>query len=325
MEVENFLRSSFFKGLKTNINMCWEPSEQCGLPAINAHSIQDAKVLEILNRDGHVIMPRERIRQKGEAFNADFEDVGRNEASTFKGLCGKHDKEIFAPIDDFEITLSNPQQLFLVAYRSVLKKLHSLVSIAMQTQKLHEDQVKVGRATNNSNDQVLNIVNNNFVRAAGAYEYKRQLDDAYLNKDYKKLIHKTFAIKHRTPTIAVSAFYWLGHRIIDNSRVPWVILNVFPKADETYVVYSCVEKDEKEVSLEIKEILNSSPKRKTWLLSKSIIEATENFVVSPKFWDSLPKAKRETIVGFYQDTLLDRKVFKGDIRDLCLFQPSYKK
>ena len=127
------------------------------------------------------------------------------------------------------------------------------------------------------------------------------------------------------PTIAVSAFYLLGHRIIDNSRVPWVILNVFPKADETYVIYSCVEKDEKEVSLEIKEILNSSPKRKMWLLSKSIIETTENFVISPKFWDSLSKEKRQAIISFYQDTLLEGKVFKGDIRDLCLFQASYKK
>lgn len=305
--------------------MCWEPTEECRFPAIRAHSIQDSKVLEIINRDGHVIMPRERIQQKGEAFNLDFEDVGRNEASTFDGLCSKHDKEIFSPIDDFEITLSNPQQLFLVAYRSVLKKLHSLSLDAVRVQNLHEDQVKVGRATKNPDDPVLNIVEMHFVRAAGAYEYKRQLDQAYLNKNYKILIHNTFSIKHKMPTIAVSAFYWLGHRIVDSSRVPWVSLNVFPKADETYVIYSYMEEDEKAVSLEIKDILNSSPKRKMWLLSKSIIETTENFVVSPKFWDSLSKEKRETIISFYQNTLLEGKLFEGDIRDLCLFQASYKK
>jgi hypothetical protein len=313
MEVENLLRSSFFKRLKTSINKCWEPTEQCRLPAINAHSIQDKKVLELLTLDGKVIVPRERIEQKGEAFNLDFENIGHDEASTFYGLCSKHDSE------------SNPQQLFLIAYRSVLKKLHTLSLEAVRMQKIHEDQVKVGRATTNPSDPVLNMVVACFTRAAGAHEYKRKLDNAYLNKHYKILTHKTFSIKHKMPTVAVSAFYFLGHRMLDNTHVPWVILNVFPKVDETSVIYSCTEEDEKIVSLEIKEILNSSPKRRTWLLSKAIIEATENFVVSPKFWNSLSKEKRQAIISFYQDTLLEGKDFKGDIRDLCLFQVSYKK
>ncbi len=324
MDTDNFLKSSFFKNLKTDLDRCWEPTETCNSVPIKAHSIQNSRVLDLISHNGHVIMPKERIEQKGKAFALNFGEVGRNDASTFNGLCEKHDKELFSPIDDLEIELNNYQQLFLLAYRSVLKKLYSLSLAAVKIQKIYDDQVKAGRATQNTNDPSLNITMIQFIRAYGAYVYKRQLDQAYINKEYDLLNHDAFSFRHKRPTIAVSAFYWLEIQKQNNGQVPWIVLNVFPKTNETCVVYSYIKEDAQYVKVETRNILNSSIKRKLQWLSKSIIESTENFALSPSFWDSLSKQKRQTIISFYRDTLIEKKPFDGDIRDLCLFEISYK-
>ncbi len=142
MDVKSFLKGSFFKSIKTNLKNCWPPNGSCNSKPIKAHSIQNSRVLELLNSNGHLIMPQEKFVHKGEIPIVGFSEIGRNEASTFTGLCGTHDKEIFAPIDDFELDLNNSQQLFLLAYRSIIKKMHSLALSMLMVEKIYEDQVK---------------------------------------------------------------------------------------------------------------------------------------------------------------------------------------
>lgn len=263
MDTENFLKSSLFNTLKTNINRCWEPSENCTVKSIKAHSIQNSKVLDLLCLDGQLIMPQEEFKKGGEIHQADFSEVGHKKASTFTGLCGKHDNEIFAPIDDFEISLNNDKQLFLLVYRSVLKKFHSLSLAAVSTQKIYNDQVKVGRATKNRSDPSLKFSSYQWVKAYGAYLYKRILDEAYLAETYQTLHHDTFSFKHRRPTIAVSAFYWLVIQKPQTFQVPWISLNVFPTYNETHVVFSYLTEDAPYTKKELENFFNSSDKRRS--------------------------------------------------------------
>lgn len=322
MDIDNFLKDSFFKNLKSSDKRCWAPGGNCNSKPINAHSIQNSKVLEILSLDGHVIMPKEKIVHKGEIPIVGFTEIGRGEASTFTGLCQKHDKEIFSPIDDFDIDLDNNQQLFLIAYRSIFKKYHNLVSNAISVNKIYEDQVKVGRATHDPEDLSLNWTMIQYIRAWGAYRYKGIFDGAYLAHQYDIVKHDKFSFKHKRPTVAMSALYWLEIEKPDSAQVPWIALNIFPTQTETHIIFSYLAEDEEYIKSEIQGILNASAKRRLWQVSERIIGASENFVISPTYWNSLSKKKRDTIVTYYQDTLSDKKSFDGDIRNLCLFELS---
>ena len=324
MDADDFLKESFFKNIKITDKRCWAPDGICNLKPINAHSIQNSKVLEILSSNGHVLMPQEKIIDKGEVPIVGFAEIGRSEASTFTGLCGKHDKEIFSPIDDFELELDNDRQLFLIAYRSIFKKYHDLVLSAIRVHRIYEDQVKVGRAEHHPRDLSLNWAIVQDMRAWAAYRYKGVYDDAYLLHRYDIVKHEKFSFKHKKPTIAVSALYWLEIPKPESMQVPWVVLNVVPTENETHVIFSYLTEDADYVKSEISEILNSSLKRRLWLLSKKIIGSSENFVISPTFWSSLSKKKKDSIVTHYRDTLLDKRSFDGDVRNLCLFELSNK-
>ena len=325
MDTNDFLKDSFFKNTKTKLQRCWSPEGSCSSKSIKAHSIQNSRVLDLLNANGQVIMPQEKVVNKGEIPLVGLAEIGRNEASTFTGLCQKHDKEIFSPIDDSEFDINNRQQLFLLAYRSIHKKFHSLSTMAKIVNKIYEDQVRVGRAFHEPKDPSSNWAMIQFIRAHGAYLYKGLYDEAYLKQQYDIVNHDKFSFRHKRPTTAVSSLYWLSISKPNSMQVPWIVLNVVPTKDETHVIFSYTVDDKDYVSSKIKDIFNSSIKRRLWLLSKEIISSSDNFVISPDFWNGLAKKKRDVIITYYRDTLMEENPFSGDIRDLSLFELSNKK
>lgn len=320
MDTNDFLKNSFFKNLNTSLKRCWEPEEICNNEPIKAHSIQNSRVLEMLCSNGHVIMPQEKIVHKGEIPIVGFTEVGRNKASIFTGLCENHDKGIFSPIDDFEMSLDNSQQLFLLAYRSVFKKFYMLSLGAKIANSIYEDQVKVGRAKHKLDDRSSNQVMIHSIRAYNAYQYKKIFDTAYLENQYDVVAHEMFSFKHKKPTVAVSALYWLSIEKPNSFQVPWIVLNVFPTKDKTHVIFSYLFDDTEYVSSAIKDVLNTSLKRRIWSLSETIIRTTDNFVISPVVWNNLSKKRRDSIVTYYRDTLFEGQSYDGNIRNLCLFE-----
>jgi hypothetical protein len=59
-------------------------------------------------------MPRYKI--KGDKRALEFESVGRNQASTFAGLCSQHDNALFKVIDSEPLNVDNDEHLRLVAF-----------------------------------------------------------------------------------------------------------------------------------------------------------------------------------------------------------------
>src|SRR4029077_17430376 len=88
----------FVNAQKRGFDKCLPPSMDCEDEPIRAHSIQNARVLDLVQTDGHVLMPRYKLG-RGE-LKLEFAKVGRNDATTFTGLCAKHDSELFKEIDN---------------------------------------------------------------------------------------------------------------------------------------------------------------------------------------------------------------------------------
>jgi hypothetical protein len=87
----------FFEVQAGKLNRCLEPTLACDKKVIRAHSIQNARVLDLLVENGHVITPQQKMGKNGPDIS--FEKVGRNNASTFSGLCAEHDASLFQILD----------------------------------------------------------------------------------------------------------------------------------------------------------------------------------------------------------------------------------
>ena len=93
--------------------------KNCNEQAINSHVLQKNGILNEIAENGHI-----RISES-DFFKTDlfhFKRVGINQAFSFKGFCTVHDKNIFSPIEDFEIDFENYKSQLLFAYRTLLNE-----------------------------------------------------------------------------------------------------------------------------------------------------------------------------------------------------------
>lgn len=125
----------FTKALKAGYSKCLDPTMQCAETAIKAHTVQNATAMSFIEENGHVSTVRVQLRNGEPACR--FAKVGRNDASTFTGLCGRHDTEMFKPIDTKELSLDDSEQLFLIAWRAVTRELHATLEGASRIQSTY--------------------------------------------------------------------------------------------------------------------------------------------------------------------------------------------
>lgn len=138
----NSLKNYIFQLQKMQNLHCLEPEETCVQSSIRAHSIQNRQVLELLQQEGHVVMPRLQL-DVNSGPKVRFESIGRNKATTFTGLCTQHDAKIFAPIEKNPIDVEDDSHLFLLAYRAVLKETHASMEAALRNQLAFQKKVEL--------------------------------------------------------------------------------------------------------------------------------------------------------------------------------------
>lgn len=101
---------------------------ECERGIIRAHTVGKSGSLRHIARKGHVLGIRPSfsslVRNNGRLVP---EPIGLNLASTFTGFCGRHDGQLFSPIDNRQF-LGSPEQLFLLAYRAFCREQYTKVA-----------------------------------------------------------------------------------------------------------------------------------------------------------------------------------------------------
>ena len=314
----NEFKRRVFELQKLSAQRCLEPSEACFLAPIRAHSIQNAAILEQLSSDGHVIMPK-LTTPSGGKIAVSFKSIGRNQATTFTGLCSKHDQAIFAPIDKGPINACNDEHLFLLVYRSVLRELHAALSGAIKIQLGFQEQVEMGlvRGDVPTRDGLRAV--EHLANAYDSYLYKREYDTAYSERDFGRIEHVRRFEQGWLPTLAVSALFSLDSiRVGDD--VARVGLNVYPSEDGVTVVFSFLRNHAQHIRRFLAPFQAASGDRLLEMVSVRVLNSCENFVIAPRFWSGLDNSKKTAISDFYASTLLtDSDDFHN--QRLMLFTP----
>lgn len=309
--------SDFFKTMKVRFEKCLEPTLSCSEPAINAHSVQNATALGLIAENNHVCQLGMKVRN-GEPQCA-FEKIGRNQASTFPGFCGHHDTEVFKPIDTKPLSLEDVEQLFLIAYRSVTRELHTVMEGAMRIQTALERQMAEGIVPKNAPSQAMFEATSHMMKAWGVWKHRLEFYDRPLVKSrFDDVLHSTFTIDDRKPSLASSSFFSVDDKAW-GKRFAAVTLNVIPtSATQSIVIVSYPKQQSGKARRYVAPIFVKSGEERLYALSHMLVDRAENFFLSPSHIDGWPAEKRKVIEDAFVGTVLNGQSAKPS-PDLMLF------
>jgi hypothetical protein len=295
------LRSWVYRSLNADYRPCLAASTTCKKKAVRAHSVPNGAVLTLLEEDGHVISPKVHFTAAG--VHSALERVGRNHATTFTGLCAAHDHQMFNAIDRLPIDLEDPILLFLLAYRAVLREYYVLLRGAIQNQAAYRKKVALGLISGDRPTpdglRAVGLMANAFE----FHEYKLPVDQALAEDRFELLHHTVLRFPGHQPTVAVSSCLMFVEQALASDPKERLILSVFPDGSGTNVVVSATRRDRPYVEAHLSGVLAASQASQKYFFSKLILQCCENFVLSPRFYNSLTAERRQAIGTFYSATL----------------------
>jgi hypothetical protein len=310
-------RSFSFKTQKKNFEGCLHPSLTCKRPPIRAHSIQNRRVLDLIQQDGHVRMPRYKI--KGDKPVLEFESVGRNQASTFTGLCSQHDTALFKVIDTEPLNVDNDEHLRLLAYRSVMHDLHTNIEQGNRLWYLHDELAK---AAGQDPDKVITptflCALDFYKKAQNSFRYRSKHFDRPIEEGKKPdLKHSVLELPNQAPVLAVSCLFSTSHS--EQGHIIGPTLNIVPLNEKRMaVILSCPAEQEEPVRKALEATCQAEDNRLRYEISKLIIQRVENFVLSPKHYNSWSADKKKRILEEFERTMTNPDAIQ-DHEDLMLF------
>lgn len=316
----NKAKGIFSKSLKIQNDVCLCPYDKCKNKTMKCHSIQDNRILISLADDGHVYMIKPditRMQRDSRASMLRFQRLGIHDATTFTGLCNEHDSEMFRPIDNEDLDLSNSEHAFLLTYRAVLKEAVVLIEETHRTQFRLEEKMNNGLVTADRYDEEMIISTQQILKAYDFMKYKEQFDKMFCNKTYDSLCYRGIVLKERCQFAASTTFSTLEMSTkVDG--IERITINVFPYKDCTYILFASLPEDEKYMDTYIAEFLNASGGYQLYILSKIILRNCENIVFSPSLISGWSKSKTSTVLQYVAETCdTDKTGYEN--KDLYLF------
>lgn len=288
---------------KTQFSRCLEPTFQCDERAIRAHSVQNSRLLDHLAQNGHVVALTRSVTFD-EGPKIDFGSIGRTQATTFTGLCARHDDLIFGPIEKCELDFGNSEHLFLLAYRAAYRALHATMEGAAKLQACYLERIKHGLDSKDSLSPAGLFAVNRMLVSWETYKYKTLLDAAYVKREFSLLTHDVITLDAQQATIAACALFSVDD-IIARDDVLRIHLNILPVAPVTTVaLFSYLQSDASLARPFLDRIVRSHDQHQRYELSRLILGRCENFVLSPAYFDTWSEEKRNVMRSYFIDTLL---------------------
>lgn len=301
-------RQIVYASIRHKLNHCLYPSDpECERKAIRAHSIQNRGVLNLLAEDGHVSMLEAKPILDDVPEVPDFESVGRNQATTFTGLCGEHDADLFRPIDTDQLDLTDPEHVFLITYRSVLREAHSQLQVARRLSKVLDGLSEIGIPDPVSPSPASAALTMPVAYAFDAYMEKLAYDDLYLRRDFGAIEHQAVTVQVAEPSLAASTVFYPARA---GRRTFCTALNVFPKNGRHKALFSYRRENRRIITPLADDLRMMRGEERELAVSRILLSRCENFILRPSLCEEYSRGQREIIrTYFWNKTVADLKGF----------------
>lgn len=301
-EKKKRLKNHAYAAWNASFGQCLAPGSSCTNPPIRAHSVQRQGPIRLLSYNGRVVMLRQRLDlEQGPTIS--FESVGVKKATVFTGLCAEHDSALFEHIDLHPIRVDDAESLFLYAYRAVLRETHVCLEVAAKLQAVYQTQCDLDLTDRNVPTRGGLFALDRMLVAYDTWRYKEHIDHGFLQGDLAVLSHDLIDLGKTDPCIAVSSLFSVDEAQVagDSARVA---LNVIPVAGGNYAVLSYIERDRDIARAWLTPLLAASGCRQRYLLSRLILERSDNIVISPTLYGQWSEERREVVRHFFEATTL---------------------
>jgi hypothetical protein len=208
----------------------------------------------------------------------------------------------------------------LIAYRSVLRELHTRIKAAIDLQTIYQKFVELGKCDpNNLKEPRMLEATIKIANAYDFYKYKQVYDNIYNSNSFTKIEHECIRIERNCP-LAVSSLFDPIKSIIGLKRLEpkFIVLNVFPQKKDTIILLSYLRDHQKALKPHANKIITATGEDQLYLLSKTILRYCENFVISPQHFNLFSQQKIDAIKNFYLATLTQIDLDHND-KNLMLF------
>jgi hypothetical protein len=274
------LLGEVFRIQNSQFGKCLAPSMQCQNSPVQAHSIQNARVIDFLEDKGHVIAFAPHFSQAGPDIR--FRRIGRNAASTFPGFCRQHDDEIFVSLDKKPFDTADQEQLFLLTYRGVSRELHATMDAVSKIQGMYKVHVDQGIDSADEQSPAGMKAVEQMLFSWTVWKYRNKFyDEPLLARDFTGTVHDVITFQNQRPVLAVSSFISVGDVQFGDADFPGVAVNVLPViSDTTVAIFSYARPIAGKVRSSLDRILAATGPHQKYELSKLIISRMSNFILT---------------------------------------------
>ena len=287
------------KWAKQKVGRCWAPGLDCKNKPIRAHSVQNARILESIQVDGHV-MGIEIFLKNGE-LHSGFRKIGRNKATIFRGLCSQHDTKIFSHLDENVLELDDDKTRLLLTWRAITHEMAAKMEQAFNFQGEYQKKNDAGLIDGNTPDPMGMEAVMWMKVLYDFHQYREEhITPAVFLDQRHRLIFKSFVIAGTGDVLATSSFFVeQGH---PNREPSYISVNAFPMSGNTMVLFTVARKDLGVMmpiirSLVVKKEL--CPVR----FSAFLLSRIQNFVIAPTHFEQWSEKKVHAIEEAFASTV----------------------
>lgn len=245
--------------------------------------------------------------------------VSRNDASTFTGLCSKHDTELFKAIDTDPLDVGNCEHLRQLAYRSVMREMHIELANGELAWAMHEEICKERQADPNevaTKASLLFIAFNKKAHEVFRYRIKH-FDKPSEKGNAPNLRHLIIEMDNQQPVLAVSSLFSTG--FTEQGDMIGPTLNIVPLNEKKSVaIISYPHEQETAVKTSLAKIFDADEQTLKYELAKLVIQRVESFTLSPTHYDTWSEDKRARVLREFEASLAEPKGIP-DHADLNIF------
>ena len=272
-----------------------------------AHSIQKSRMLSVIARNGHVYgLNHDFGALKKNAGRQSYKEIGINEISTFFGFCGKHDNELFRPIDDCALVPTN-EQAMLYGYRSLCKELFAKQNAI----ELYNNEV----ATTDQpavRDMFLSMAEGTYLGLKELEAHKELFDQPLKHSNFEEARYVLFRSSNR-PNVVFSGLMYPDYDFSGNELQslgdPDAKLDLITYSSAwmergwgfLFVWHSkCAPICERFIS-SLKQAAADHGNYQDFLFRLAV--GCENHAISPEWWEGLPSRSRNLVVERISDVV----------------------
>lgn len=277
--------TKWFKQIKEEKFCIYNTEGNCHELIINAHSVQNHKILDKLQVENHVYSMAHDMKSFG---GANLKLVGRNEVTTAKCFCKKHDTELFKNIE-IEAFEGRKDQLFMFAYRAFAKSYYDRLQSMRGMEKLFTmkpqffDEYMV--VMNQVRGSKLTIIDNERLR--------KLFNDCIKEENYDLLSNYIIELDYEigfATSFMIPLSYDLNEKMINdmddiiNPYMKNLFLSVFPDEDRSYILLSWLKEDDEfylQFAYDLKEIYLKDKEQFYTIMNNLLTQEVDNYAISP--------------------------------------------